>query len=371
MALMPAMNMAQATHRRNELVHFVQKIMVLDTDFGKVPGTDKDTLFKPGAEKLTTFFGLSPRFEIIREIEQWDGDEPLFYYLIRCRLYRGDYPVGEADGSCNSRESRYRFRWVQEHEVPPGLDKSKLKRRGGKTIEPKFAIERGQTQGKYGKPDEYWQAFRDAIEKGTAKETIKPTRDGRAMEAYEIDMTTYRVPNEDIFSQINTILKMAEKRALVAATLITVNASEFFTQDLEDLDIIDVPHTVAPVQQPASQTQPYEQPTGDLFPNGDPGHAVDIAEAQRELEDLGPEPRRATRRSWPSSVVIAIIDAHLDGGKGAPAVVGMLNLSEVITPSDELELILTWANHYRSAREDKEPADAARWADEQMPEVEG
>jgi hypothetical protein len=42
------------------------------------------------------------------------------------------------------------------------------------------------------------------------------------------------VPNEDIASQVNTINKMAQKRALVAATLIAVNASEFFTQDLED-----------------------------------------------------------------------------------------------------------------------------------------
>jgi hypothetical protein len=39
---------------------------------------------------------------------------------------------------------------------------------------------------------------------------------------------------------VNTIDKMAQKRALVAAVLIAVNASEFFTQDLEDYsDAID------------------------------------------------------------------------------------------------------------------------------------
>jgi len=36
------------------------------------------------------------------------------------------------------------------------------------------------------------------------------------------------------YSIVNTICKMAEKRALVAAVLVTCGASEFFTQDMED-----------------------------------------------------------------------------------------------------------------------------------------
>ena len=359
-AMMPAMNMSEAAHRRNELVRFVQDIMIKGTDFGVIPGTEKATLFKPGAEKLTTFFGLSPRFEIIKEVEQWDGDEPMFYYLVRCRLYQGDVFVGEADASCNSRESRYRFRWVSEGDVPPGLDRSALKRRGGKVSEFTFAVDKAETGGQYGKPTEYWQAFKDAIDSGAAHKFKKATSKGKQYDAWEIDMAMYRVPNEDIFSHVNTILKMAEKRALVAATLVTVNASEFFTQDLEDLDIIDVPHTVtaAPVVQPTPAQQ-----TGDPWLNGDPGHAADIAEAKREIEDVEPE-----RKGWPSGVVTAIIDAHLAGN--TPNTIGMLNLSKVLTPSDELEFILTWANHYRSARADKEPKDAAAWADEQMPQAE-
>ena len=95
----------------------------------------------------------------------------------------------------------------------------------------------------------------------------------------------------------------------------------------------------------SAPAQPYEQPTGDPFLNG-------------EVE----------RKGWPSGVVTAIIDAHLAGN--TPNTIGMLNLSKVLTPSDELEFILTWANHYRSARADKEPKDAAAWADEQMPQAE-
>ncbi len=39
----------------------------------------------------------------------------------------------------------------------------------------------------------------------------------------------------EIFDQINTIQKMAQKRSLVGAVLIATGATEFFTQDLEDL----------------------------------------------------------------------------------------------------------------------------------------
>ena len=49
------------------------------------------------------------------------------------------------------------------------------------------------------------------------------------------EQETGRVPNPDTADQVNTILKMAEKRALIAATLIAVNASDYFTQDIEDL----------------------------------------------------------------------------------------------------------------------------------------
>jgi hypothetical protein len=45
------------------------------------------------------------------------------------------------------------------------------------------------------------------------------------------------VANPDIADQVNTVLKIAKKRALVDAVLLAVNASEFFTQDIEDFII--------------------------------------------------------------------------------------------------------------------------------------
>ena len=50
-----------------------------------------------------------------------------------------------------------------------------------------------------------------------------------------------RVFNPDIADQVNTIQKMSQKRSLVAAVLLAVNASEFFTQDIEDLHASPAP----------------------------------------------------------------------------------------------------------------------------------
>jgi hypothetical protein len=69
----------------------------------------------------------------------------------------------------------------------------------------------------------------------------KFTRRGKSV-AWEIDVDTalYRIPNPDVADAVNTVQKMAQKRALVAATLIATSASEFFTQDLEDTDARNV-----------------------------------------------------------------------------------------------------------------------------------
>jgi hypothetical protein len=120
-ALMPVLELRQVVDRYNYMKELVAAVMVEGLHYGKVPGTDKNTLLKAGAEMLTTVFGLVPGFEISEAVEQWDAVEPFFYYRVHCRLYHNSQLVGEGDGSCNSRESRYRWRWVPEHEIPAHL----------------------------------------------------------------------------------------------------------------------------------------------------------------------------------------------------------------------------------------------------------
>ena len=206
---MPAMSIESAVERYNAVTEFVSRVLRNDVDYGVIPGTDKRTLLKPGAEKLTTFFGLSTRFQLLERIEDWTGEqhggEPFFYYLYRCQLFRGDVLIAEGDASCNSRETKYRWREAQR--VCPACGQS--------------AIIKGREEFGGG-----WLCFK---KKGGCGAKF-PDGD-QTIESQQ----TGRVFNPDIADQVNTIQKMSQKRALVGAVLLAVNASEFFTQDIEDM----------------------------------------------------------------------------------------------------------------------------------------
>lgn len=266
---MPSMSINQAVSRYNSVLEFTKEIMKDGKDFGTIPGSAKACLLKPGAEKLCSFFGLTPRFVIVEKDEDWTGarhgGEQFFYYHYRAQLWRNEYLLGEAEGSCNSMESKYRFRWVQEDQVPPEFDKAKLKRRGGKQSEFAFAIDKGETTGQYGKPAAYWQAYRDAISNGTAQKIKRKTKTNKEMDGWEIDATLFRIPNQDIADQVNSIQKMGQKRAMVAAVLIVCNASEYYTQDIEDMDYVETEH-VAPAK-PESPKQDTEKTKQELEKN--------------------------------------------------------------------------------------------------------
>ncbi len=83
----------------------IQQAVKPGHDIGIIPGTDKPSLLKPGAEKIVMMMGLSSRYEIMDKVE--DYDKGFFSYNIRCILSRGDYDICEGVGNCNSRESKY------------------------------------------------------------------------------------------------------------------------------------------------------------------------------------------------------------------------------------------------------------------------
>jgi hypothetical protein len=235
--LAPVVDIQGALARYNAFKEFVSRVLEKDRDYGEIPGTNKPTLLKPGAEKLSAFFGIRPVFVLQESVNDWTGKdhggEPFFFREYKCQGFRNGEIVGEGVGSCNSWEKKYRYRWVNEMEVPASVDKSRLEFVDGTISEFEFAVKKGETSGKYGKPDSYWQQFRDAVTNGTAKSIMKKTKSGE-MAAWEIGGKLYAVPNHDPSDQVNTIDKMAQKRALVAMVLIATNASDYFTQDMED-----------------------------------------------------------------------------------------------------------------------------------------
>ena len=221
---------------RREIVMLLRSNKILNegVDYGIVPGTIKPTLLKPGAERLCAALGLDPRFELQNCIENFDAAAPMFHYRYMCRLIHieSGAELATGIGSCNSMEDKYRWRWMDR--IPAGYSADELTARNSTLFEFEFAINKAETSGKYGKPAAYWQRFKDAIADGSARKIQKQTARGMS-DGYEIGGVQYRVPNDEIFSLVNTIDKMAQKRALIAAVLIGANASEFFTQDVEDL----------------------------------------------------------------------------------------------------------------------------------------
>lgn len=205
-------------------------------DYGVIPGTnEKPVLLLPGMEKLMRALHL--RAEYVERRVITDFDKPLFFFEYECRLIdvESETCISTAIGSANSMESKWAWRWVPLHRVPSNLDPSTLVTRGGRISEFTFAVEKAETSGKYGKPAEYWQQFQDAIANGTAKMIKRKDSKGTERDAWEIDSSEYRVPNPDVFDQLNTICKIAQKRALSSAIKGAANVSEFFTVDLDDL----------------------------------------------------------------------------------------------------------------------------------------
>ena len=74
-------------------------------DFGKIPGTSKPTLYKPGAEKILMLMGLQSTYEIIDSTRDWK--EGFFQYQVRCTLEKGGIVITQGLGCCNSREKKY------------------------------------------------------------------------------------------------------------------------------------------------------------------------------------------------------------------------------------------------------------------------
>lgn len=240
----PERALADATNRR-QIVERMRSgnILRASVDYGVIPGSSKPSLLKPGAERLCSAFGLNPQFELINSVERWEPDSPLFHYQYRCRLIHIESGLEFATGvgSCNSMESKYRWRKAERtcpHCGQAAIIKGKEEYGGG------------------------WLCFKKMGGCGAKFREGEPV-----IEAQIVG----NVPNDDIFSLVNTIDKMAQKRALIAATLIGANASEFFTQDVEDLpgfgngSVVDAEYTVIdtstapttpvskPVQQPAHE----------------------------------------------------------------------------------------------------------------------
>ena len=216
----------QAMAQLAELQEFIKSYLVPGQDYGKMPGTDKDTLFKSGAEKLRELYGFYSTYTLIHSTENWDREvdgvnAPLFDYTVECTVRRRDDDsiVSTGLGSCNSYESKYKWRKGKRSCPNPTCGQpvrtSKAEYGAGYYCD--------RNSGGCGMS---WQR------NDTPKRAANP-EDKAICEAIDAQFCG-RVINDDMASQKNTVLKMAKKRADVDATISATRSSGIFTQDVED-----------------------------------------------------------------------------------------------------------------------------------------
>jgi hypothetical protein len=195
----------------------------------------KPALLKPGAELLNAAMGLhpilpdrlrNPEFRTIEE--QRDGEwylEAQSYCEIRRQTGPGpdDYMViAGAGGSANSWEVKYRYRG-QKGRVCPECGKEGTVRKGSEQYAPRENGRTGPILKGYEKGGFYCWRKQDGCG------ATFPDADTRIT-----DQKIEREKNDDPHDLKNTLEKMADKRALVAATLIATGCSDLFTQDIEE-----------------------------------------------------------------------------------------------------------------------------------------
>jgi hypothetical protein len=166
---------------------FFKGVMEKDLDYGIIPGTQKPSLLKPGAEKLCELYGFAPVVKEKKETRDFNTG----YYLAELTMQvvhrQSGSIIAEGVGEASSYESKYRFRWLFDNELPKNVDKSGL-------IQKTFASKNGK------------------------------------------EYTKYRTENIDLIDQWNTVLKMAKKRALVDAVLSATRTSGIFSQSEDEMD---------------------------------------------------------------------------------------------------------------------------------------
>lgn len=212
------------------LIQGIMKAVMRDNEhYGTIPGTNKPTLLKPGAEKLCLTFRFAPEYQSTNHtVLQKD----FIFWDIDCKLIHipTGQTVGHGKGSCNSREEKYGYRNAKQ-KCPVCEQETVIK---GK-------VEYGGGWLCYQKKGGCGAKFEDG---------------DQSIESQQIG----KVPNENIWDLNNTIEKMACKRALVAAVLNATAASDIFTQDLEDMpSVANAPQNGQAQQQappkPRNQTQ--------------------------------------------------------------------------------------------------------------------
>ncbi|MBU2527705.1 MAG: hypothetical protein KKC03_14000 [Bacteroidetes bacterium] len=200
-----AMSVENVMAQIQAIQELMSKAMKPGEHYGIIPGTSrmkdgketaKPTLLKPGAEKLSMMFRLAPSYDGVNHAVEHPGGH--LEYRLTCTMtnIRTGEVWGQGVGSCSTMETKYRFR-KQETDT-------------GEPIPADYKENKGHYRA---------MGFRAAKDEAGAWYWAK----------------VERVEHDNPADYYNTVLKIAKKRSHVDAVLTCTAASDFFTQDLDDM----------------------------------------------------------------------------------------------------------------------------------------
>ena len=226
----------QDVKRQTAAIHgLFSDVLKEGTHYGVIPGTLKPTLYKPGAEKIGLLLHLAPSFQ--RQMQYEGAHLTVISECVLTSQVTGAV-LASAGAMCTSKETKHAYRQATRKCPKCG----------------KPAIIKGKTE--YGGG---WVCFE---KKGGCK---AKWLDG----AKEIEsQSEEREDNPNLADTYNTVMKMADKRAYIAATLFGTAASDIFTKDLEDFRDEEAP-----------SLRPHTDPAHIILPEELEGHMQDMEEA--------------------------------------------------------------------------------------------
>lgn len=259
------MNVGAITARVKAIDDIVAQLFTEGEHFGVPFGDPNDKkakrcLLKPGVDVLCTAFAFRPDYIALPGNEESDTFIKLSY---RCELVHipSGRIISTGIGSCNSKEEKYRWK--------PG---------SGKPICPECGV------------DQVWKSRQDPgffcwPKKGGCGANFR--EDDKRI----VEQKTTREPNDNAFDLLNTIQKMAQKRACMAAIIPACGLSNRFSGGGdEDKDAGQQEAARGRQEPPWEDRRPNPPPSQDPPPQGaqraqaapgiDPRHAVDPAIVQ-------------------------------------------------------------------------------------------
>lgn len=196
--------------RLSGIHELMRRAMQPDIDYGKIPGTgSKPTLLKPGAEKLCLMFRLAPKYATQKT---FDGQHLTVESTCQIVALDGTF-LGEASAMASTKESKWAYRKAER--ICPTCQKP--------------AIIKGKAE--YGGGWICWS------KKGGCN--AKFADGAAAIEGQQ----TGRVANEDMADSYNTVLRIAEKRAYLAAVRLVTGCSSIFDEEFGQAEHVDEPES--------------------------------------------------------------------------------------------------------------------------------